>query len=262
MKPMTLLFDEAAARRVETSYLTPDVVEQRRQVIEKLCLQRGEAVLDIGSGPGLLAVEMAAVVGPNGSIDGTDISPSMLALAAARSMPVDAAPVSFHLAAADALPLADDSIDVAVSTQVLEYVEDVPAALTEVRRVLRSGGRFLVLDTDWDSIVWHSRDETRMRRVLNVWDEHLVDAHLPRTLARLLHQAGFRVEPPWIIPLLNVGYAEATYSGGLIPTVAAFVTGRGGLSADDVLDWADELATLGSEYFFSLNRYVFLSRSP
>lgn len=259
---MTLEFGDASARRIETSYLTADVVEQRRQVIAALDLRPGESVLDIGCGPGLLAVEMAASLGPQGRVAGTDISPSMLELAAARSILAGSAPVTYHLAGVDALPFPDASFDVAVSTQVLEYVEDIPGALAEMRRVLRPGGRVLLLDTDWDSIVWHSRDETRMRRVLTVWDEHLVDPHLPRTLAESLTQAGFSVAPPWTIPLLNVGYAEATYSGGLIPTVAAFVTGRGGLTAAIVEAWATELRELGPAYFFSLNRYVFTATSP
>ncbi|MBA3419594.1 MAG: methyltransferase domain-containing protein [Geodermatophilaceae bacterium] len=257
-----LQFGEASARRVETSYLTPDVVEQRRQVIAALGLQRGESVLDIGSGPGLLAVEMAAAVGSRGRVSGTDISPSMLALAADRSIPADAAPVEFQRAGVDALPFPDDSFDAAVSTQVLEYVEVIPGALTEMHRVLRPGGRALVLDTDWDSIVWHSGDVPRMRRVLAVWDEHLIDPHLPRTLLGSLQRAGFDVERPWIIPLFNVGYAEATYSGGLIPTIAAYVTGRGGLTAEVIEAWAADLRALGPAYFFSLNRYVFLAHKP
>ncbi|MDQ3464872.1 MAG: methyltransferase domain-containing protein [Actinomycetota bacterium] len=259
---MTLHFDAAAARRVETSYLTPDVIEQRRQVIAALHLQPGESVLDIGSGPGLLAVDLAVEVGPHGSVAGTDISDSMLALAAARSIPAGAAPLTFQQAGAKALPFPDDSFDVAVSTQVLEYVADIPGALAEMRRVLCPGGRALVLDTDWDSVVWHSSDVSLMQRVLTVWDEHLVDPHLPRTLLGSLKGAGFDVEPPWIIPLFNVGYAEATYSGGLIPTVAAFVTGRGGLTADVVDTWTADLRDLGPAYFFSLNRYVFLARKP
>lgn len=259
---MTLQFDEASARRVEKSYLTLDIIEQRRQVIAALALQPGESVLDIGSGPGLLSVEMAATVGLRGRVAGTDISQSMLDMAAARAIPADAAPVTFHRAGAEALPFPDVSFDVAVSTQVLEYVEDIPVALAEMLRVLRPGGRALVLDTDWDSVVWHSGDVPRMRRVLTTWDEHLVDPHLPRTLLGSLQQAGFTVEAPWIIPLLNVGYAEDTYSGGLIPTIAAYVAGHGGLTVDDVEEWAAELRALGPAYFFSLNRYVFLARKP
>jgi len=259
---MTLHFDEAAARRVETSYLTSDVVEQRRQVLAALAVQAGESVLDIGSGPGLLAVEMAVAVGAAGRVVGIDISDSMLSLAAARSIPAGAAPVSFHHAGVDHLPFPDVGFDVAVSTQVLEYVEDIPAALTEMRRVVRPGGRVLILDTDWDSIVWHSSNAARMKRVLAVWDEHLVDPHLPRTLAGSLSRAGFLVDRAWTFPLFNAGYAEDTYSGGLIPTIAAFVTGRGGLSAVEVEAWAADLRTLGPAYFFSLNRYLFLARTP
>src|SRR5437763_16501238 len=61
-----LQFNEETARKVEALYLTPNVVAQRGQVLGALKLRQGERVLDIGSGPGLLASEMAALVGRNG----------------------------------------------------------------------------------------------------------------------------------------------------------------------------------------------------
>ena len=171
----TLWFDEEASRRSEATYMTADVVEQRRAVRAALALRRGEKVLDIGAGPGLLAHEMAAEVGAEGSVDGIDPSESMLVLARRRRPPDGAAETRLVAGDACALPFPDASFDAAVATQVYEYVQDMPAALAEAFRVLRPGGRLLVLDTDWGSIVWHSGDAERTRRVLAAWDEHLVD---------------------------------------------------------------------------------------
>jgi arsenite methyltransferase len=59
-------FDERMSRKVEALYLSPDVVAQRRRVLQVLNLAPAECVLDIGSGPGLLAYDMAAAVGTTG----------------------------------------------------------------------------------------------------------------------------------------------------------------------------------------------------
>ena len=254
-----LEFDEEASRRVEATYLTPDVVAQRRELLALLRLRAGERVVDIGSGPGLLASELAEAVGLDGAVTGVDPSESMLRLAAARRPAEGAAPLELRAGDALALPLADASVDVAVSTQVYEYVDDMPAALAEARRVLRPGGRLLVLDTDWDSIVWHSGDEQRMRRVLAAWDEHLVHRGLPRVLGRLLREAGFSLRERAVIPIVNAGFDPDTYSAGLIGFIAAFVPGRHGLTDADAAAWAQDLRALGEDYFFSLNRYVFLA---
>src|SRR3954469_17023888 len=108
-----LEFDEAAAKQFEATYQAPDVVEQRRATRALLALEPGEHVLDIGSGPGFLAAEMAAEVGPDGHVVGVDPSESMLALARSRGD-------SVHYASGDALalPCEDETFDAAVATQV------------------------------------------------------------------------------------------------------------------------------------------------
>jgi arsenite methyltransferase len=232
----TLQFDEEASGRAEALYAAPDFVEQRRATRAALALRQAEKVLDIGSGPGLLACEMATEVGAVGSVDGIDPSESMLAIARGRRPPEGAGELRFVAGDACALPFGAETFDAAVATQVYEYVQDMPAALGEAFRVLRPGGRLLVLDTDWESIVWHSRDDERMRRVLAAWEEHLVDPHLPRRLTGLLSAAGFSVAHR-----------------------AAFVPGRQGLNERDAQNWAEDLKALGRDYFFSLNRYLFLA---
>ena len=255
----TMPFDEGASRRVEAMYSTPDVIEQRRIVRASLGLKPGQDVLDIGSGPGFLACEMAEAVGPGGSVRGIDPSDAMLSVARRRTQATGSAPVDFGPGQATGLPFPDGAFDVVTSTQVYEYVHDVPAALTEAHRVLRPGGRLLVLDTDWDTIAWRSSDADRMRKVLAAWDEHLADPYLPRRLTSLLAQTGFTVTHRSAIPLFNAGYDPHTFSAGLIGFIAAFVPGRAGVTAADVNAWAEDLTGLGADYFFSLNRYLFLA---
>jgi len=249
-------FDAATSRRVESAYTTPDVVGQRRTILGALSLRPGERVLDIGSGPGFLACEMASEVGASGSVTGIDPSQAMLSLAAEREAP---AQVTFGPGSATDLPFADGTFDAVTATQVYEYVADMPRALAEARRVLRPGGRLLVLDTDWDSIVWASSDADRMRRVLSAWDEHLADPHLPRRLAGLMADAGWEVTDCRAVPLLNTGYSENSFSAGLIGFITTFTPGHGGVTADEVTAWADDLTSLGRDYFFSLNRYLFIA---
>ena len=248
-------FDEENTRRLVAVYTTPDVVDQRRAIRAALALQPGEHVLDIGSGPGFLAAEMAEEVGADGRVHGIDPSDSMLAIARRSETPVD-----YRRGNALALPFEDEQFDVAVATQVYEYVDDIETALAQARRVLRPGGRLLVLDTDWGSIVWHSRDRERMERVLAAWNEHLADPYLPRRLPTLMRAAGLELADAAIIAILNHGADRNTFSAGMLKLVAAYVTGRGGVTVDETSAWADDLESLGDNYFFSLNRYLFVAK--
>ncbi|HYH33491.1 MAG TPA: methyltransferase domain-containing protein [Pseudonocardia sp.] len=254
-----LQFDERAARHIQRVYSTPDVIQQRAEVLALLAARPGEQVLDVGSGPGFLVASLADAVGPGGGVHGLDPSPAMNALA--RDLTAGRPEVRIDEGDALSLPYPEATFDVAVSTQVYEYVPDIPAALSELRRVLRPGGRVLVLDTDWDSVVWHTADRQRHRRVMAAWEEHLVHPHLPRTLPGQLRRAGFRVTHRSLIPLFNPVYDENTYSVLTMETIGRFVAGRQGLTQADVDAWLADLRERGAEddYLFSVNRYCFLA---
>lgn len=253
-------FDEEKSRRVEAMYRTSDIAGQQREVLRLLSLEPGEKVLDIGSGPGQQTSEIAASVGASGSVQGIDSSESMIAIARHRCGGHRG--VDFQLAVATQLPFKDEAFDVALCTQVYEYVAEIDTALSELYRVLRPGGRALILDTDWDSIIWHTTDRVRMRRILRAWDEHLADPRLPETLLPALRKAGFQTVETHIFPLLNTHCSEDTYSYWLMQFIESFVAGRDNLSADELDAWAVELRKHHEHgsYFFSLNRYIFLVR--
>lgn len=253
-------FDEQASQQLEAVYLTPDVIEQRERVMSLLAPQAGERALDIGCGPGLTTEGLARAVGPSGSVVGIDIAQPMLTIAARRCAHLPQ--VAFKRCDVTALDAEDASVDIALASQVYEYVEDIDAALRELARVICPGGRAVLVDTDWESAVWASSNDARMRRVLDTWNEHIPHPQLPRTLKRRMESAGFRHVQVAIVPLLNIAYDPATYSVGMMTLIGNFASGRNGLSADDIAAWREDARRMGEqgEYFFSLNRYVFIGQ--
>ncbi len=105
----------------------------------------GERVLDVACGTGVLSRTARERVGGTGSVVGVDVNPAMLAVARRTS-----AEVEWREAAAEALPFESGSFDVAVSQFGLMFFRDRVAALAEMMRVLRSGGRLAV--AVWDSL--------------------------------------------------------------------------------------------------------------
>ena len=252
-------FDAQASSILTAVYLTPDVVAQREKVLALLAPQPGERALDIGCGPGLTTEALALAVGQQTPVVGVDIAPPMLAIARERCDQYAA--VSFEHADVTQLPFDDGQFDIALASQVYEYVEHVDQALEELARVVRPGGRVALVDTDWESAVWASHDDARMRRVLQTWDQHIPHPQLPRTLKRRMQQAGFEQVRVEVVPLLNLAYDPQTYSVGMMTLLGNFAIGRNGLTEQDIAAWRDDARAIGAEdgYFFSLNRYVFLA---
>lgn len=110
--------------------------------IEWLNIPPGGVALDVGSGPGSVTPSLARAAGPDGLALGVDISEPMLA----RAVRAAAGPqVGFLRADAQRLPLRDQTVDAAVSIAVLQLIPDPAAALSEIARVLKPGGRIAVM---------------------------------------------------------------------------------------------------------------------
>ena len=105
-----------------------------------------DAVLDLGCGAGFDACVAAMAVGPTGRVVGVDLSPAMLAVAERGRAAAGLANVEFRKADVEAIPFRDASFDVALSNGVLSLIPDKPAALREVFRVLKPGGRLQACD--------------------------------------------------------------------------------------------------------------------
>jgi arsenite methyltransferase len=252
-----LEFDRRLIQRLERLYSTRDVLRRRELVRAAVGARSGDRVLDVGCGPGFYITELLEAVGREGAVVGVDISADMLAVAAKRA--AGHGNVEFHEAGATSLPVPDASFERAVCIQVLEYVRDVPAALAEMHRVLRPGGRMLVWDVDWSTVSWHAIDRQLMRQVLAAWDKHLTHPCLPRTLAAQLRNAGFQDVRMDAHAFATTELIPDAYGGSLVPLLEQYVAEQGGMSPQEVKAWADEQRELGDrgEFFFTVTQFCF-----
>ena len=117
------------------------------EILARAGVASGDHVLDVGTGPGYLALAASNLVGPDGGAVGIDASPEMIDRARTRAAR-QGSRAEYLVAAAESLPFDDDSFDVVVSRLVFHHLPgDVKtAALGEVARVLKPGGRILLVD--------------------------------------------------------------------------------------------------------------------
>jgi arsenite methyltransferase len=253
-------WNEDKAREQAKAAATREMVAQRRAILNALDLGHGERVLEIGSGNGVLAREMLEIVGASGHVCGVDSSGHMVKLAE-----VICPNGQFIEGDATDLPIEDLSFDVVTASQLLCFIPDVDKALSEMCRVLKRGGRLVILDSDWGSLVWNCRDQALMDRVVALLTSPYADAHIPRTLSRRLVATGLAITERRTLTVLNWdrdpgSFSQITAVGFIKPMME---------SSDDFTDedweaWdSDQKATAeAGEYMFSLNRYIFCALKP
>ena len=122
--------------------------EPAQHVVQAADIRRGQSVLDVACGTGVLAREAAPVTGDAGKVTGLDRNDGMLAVARRLAPGID-----WQLGVAEALPFVDRSFDRVFCQFGLMFFDDRVAALREMRRVMKPGGRMHVA-------VWDSLDHT------------------------------------------------------------------------------------------------------
>jgi SAM-dependent methyltransferase len=163
--------------RVYDEEMVPRVFEPwARLLVDLLEIRPGEDVLDVACGPGSVARIASERVGAGGRVTACDLSPAMLAIAEAKP-PVDGgAPITYLEGSADRLPVDDARFDVITCQQGLQFFPDRPAAVAEMYRALRPGGRAAVA-------VWTEIERSPAWRAL-------ADA-IEQVAGALFEQAGF-----------------------------------------------------------------------
>jgi len=253
-------FDAATARLLENAYRGRDVVKRRLATLEALAPEAGDTIVDVGSGPGYLTVELARAVGEAGEVIAVDPSADMRRAAASQCNGF--ANVRILDGTANELPLADASAAGAASLQVFEYLNDIPGALAEIRRVLRPGGRLVIGDMHWDSWIWHSTEPERMAKMMSAWDDHLADRGVPARLPHMMRQAGYQIETIRPLVLLDTVLRNDGVAMMLLNLMQAYVLQNDLVDEPTARAWADEQRRLAADgcFFFSLVHFVLSGR--
>ena len=180
------------AARLERRANAEDEIAARESYLTLLDISAGQRVLDVGCGSGAVTRDIAKRVGERGLAVGLDPSPELLAVArglAERAGLADR--VEFREGNALRLPFPDSSFDVVVCATVLSHVPEGEAAIPELVRVLRSGGRLGVFDLDADMTIFTHPDRALTRRIIAAAsDATAVDGWLVRRLPFLFGRAG------------------------------------------------------------------------
>ena len=133
-------------------------------------IRPGETVVDVGSGAGFDSLVAGQLVGAKGNVTGVDMTPEMLRKArrnAQRNAQRMGAPnVTFRKGLVEKLPIPNDSADVVISNGVINLVPDKPAAVKEIFRVLKPGGRLYLAD-----IVVHRPVPDAAREIIDLWTD-------------------------------------------------------------------------------------------
>ena len=185
----------ANAAELYERYAVPHVLGPwAPELVELAALKRGDRVLDLACGTGVVARLAAARVGTAGQVIGMDLNASMLSVA--RGLPPPSGPAIVWIeGSATAMELPDKSMDVVLCQQGLQFFPEKPAALREMHRVLVPGGRVLLS-------VWRSAgpyniavaDALERHVDMNTATRYRASRMVPDAggLQRLLVEAGFR----------------------------------------------------------------------
>ncbi|WP_438290345.1 methyltransferase domain-containing protein [Streptomyces sp. HUAS TT7] len=198
------MFESAVPDRAhyQERLATTDTARAYKSVMRRaLSAGPGQTVLDLGCGPGGDLDALAEEVTSSGRALGVDHDPHMVKRARTR---LAGRPQACVLQAdAHALPAGDASVDRAWTDRTLQHAADPDRVLAEIRRVLRPGGRLVMAEPDWESLVFDHPDLEASRAYTRHIVERIVrNALVGRQLARRAAQAGFDVAE--VVPVTSV----------------------------------------------------------
>ena len=223
-------------RFMDETQKLPAIQASKRLMLERMALTPGDAVLDVGCGPGTDVFDMVELVGPAGRLVGLDASEVMIAEARQRAEDFHV-PITFEVGEVQALPFPDGTFDVCRAARLLEHLPDAQRALKEMVRVTRPGGRIVVFDFDWDTLIIDHPDKETTRTIVLSYSDSIQNGWIGRQLPRLFkeqHLGVLSIDPVQVF--VNYALAELFLGSHLV-----VLQTNGTLSAGKAQQWWEYL---------------------
>lgn len=181
---------------------TPDLHAVNQKLCETVAAKPGERLVEVGSGSGILCRMFAPQLQPGGWIVGVDISTEMSAQAQMYALSEGIRNgIAFETSTAESLPYPEASFDGAIAARLLLHVANPDAVIQEMKRVVKPGGRVVVMDWDFETVTVDHPDQELSRRILH-WrnDHHGGNNWSGRQLWRRMRAAGLQSLSvhPWV----------------------------------------------------------------
>lgn len=223
-------------------------------------IQAGQTVLDFGSGPGQLAVELAQRVGAGGHVHGVDLNEDFVARSRQRAEDAGLADqLTFHHVTDGALPFENDSMDRVVCKNVLEYVPDLDATLRELHRVQPEDALLHVIDSDWGFVVVEPWSPEEVAEFFGAAAHAFREPNIGRKLRAALLRAGYRDIEVAMQPIIDTsGRTQA-----LLKNMASYVREFETLSVarlEELMGQVGE-AVDRDEYLFVLPQFLITGKA-
>jgi len=226
------------------------VKRYKKKTYQLLNIANGSSVLDIGCGTGDDVLAMAELVGPNGKVVGIDKSKSLIEEANDRSN-LEQVPVQFQIGDVHKLDFADNTFDGCRADRVFQHLQDRHQALSEMIRVTRPGGRIVVFDPDWDTMIVEAPDRDLTRKIIDHFVDQLVlNPWCGRESYKLFQQLGLEnvvVADTATFVLMDFSTAKQLWK---FDEVADLIREENPILADKVESWLSYLKQADDEGFF------------
>lgn len=169
--------------------------EREARTLQWFGLRDGMSVLDVGAGPGFVSAQLLDML-PNGSVTALEVDPVMIERAESYLADRKGDRLKIVQASLMSSGLPEASYDFAYARYVFQHLPDPVAAAAEIKRLLKPGGKLVILDIDDRMHLFDPEDPPEVRaineRFLEEHRQHGGNRAIGRALLRVLREAGYK----------------------------------------------------------------------